>query len=89
MEGGSVIDQDDAEPRPDELALTAELQGRVRSAVAELPFEFRSVLALRYYQDLSLAEIGATLNIPLGTVKSRLHAAIPRLRNSSLVEVSG
>jgi DNA-directed RNA polymerase specialized sigma24 family protein len=28
MEGGSVIDQDDAEPRPDELALTAELQGR-------------------------------------------------------------
>jgi RNA polymerase sigma-70 factor, ECF subfamily len=40
----------------------------------------RDVLLLRFVDGLSLAEIGATLGIPLGTVKSRLHNALDALR---------
>jgi RNA polymerase sigma-70 factor (ECF subfamily) len=38
------------------------------------------VLTLRFVDDLSLAEIAAALQVPLGTVKSRLHLAIKDLR---------
>jgi RNA polymerase sigma-70 factor (ECF subfamily) len=38
------------------------------------------VLVLRYYHDLSEAEIAGILDIPPGTVKSRAHAAVERLR---------
>jgi RNA polymerase sigma-70 factor (ECF subfamily) len=37
------------------------------------------VVILRYYHDLSENDVAAILNIPLGTVKSRLHEAIARL----------
>ena len=40
----------------------------------------RSVVVLRFVQELSLGEIAAVLDCPLGTVKSRLHTALQRLR---------
>lgn len=49
-------------------------------AVRALPLKFRETIVLRYYHDYSLPEIAATLNIPLGTVKSRLHTALRALR---------
>lgn len=42
----------------------------------------REIIQLRFIDDLSLNEIAETLQIPLGTVKSRLHLAIKDLRNS-------
>jgi len=45
-----------------------------------LPAEQREVLLLRFVDGLSLAEIGTALDIPLGTVKSRLHNALLTLR---------
>ena len=42
--------------------------------------EHRQVLLLRFVDELSLAEIGESLEIPLGTVKSRLHYALDLLR---------
>jgi RNA polymerase sigma-70 factor (ECF subfamily) len=49
-------------------------------AIAHLPFAARQVVALRYGPELSVAEIAAALGCPEGTVKSRLHAALARLR---------
>ena len=48
--------------------------------VANLPESHREVLLLRFVDDQSLEEISQTLSIPIGTVKSRLHHAIGRLR---------
>jgi RNA polymerase sigma-70 factor, ECF subfamily len=42
--------------------------------------EYRFVVVLRFYQGFSLQEIAGTLQIPVGTVKSRLSAGVHRLR---------
>ena len=56
--------------------------GDIRKALADLPSGQREVLQLRFVDDLSLQEIADVLDIPLGTVKSRLHLGIARLRSS-------
>jgi RNA polymerase sigma-70 factor (ECF subfamily) len=69
-----------AEPGPlDELA-DQERQLWVRQSVAQLPEPLRHALVLVYYQGLSYAQVAGLLGLPLGTVKSRLHGAIARLR---------
>ncbi len=55
---------------------------RVREAIQELPLNSRSVLILREYERLSYREIADTLDIPIGTVMSRLSYARDRLRQS-------
>ncbi|WP_141431170.1 RNA polymerase sigma factor [Bacillus sp. 03113] len=57
----------------------------VRDAVAKLPEIQRAVVLLFYYHDLTQEEIAEILDIPKGTVKSRLHRAIQRLK----VELEG
>lgn len=54
----------------------AEMEQRVRRAVDRMPLHLREILLLSYFQRLSYNEISASLQIPLGTVKSRLHAAV-------------
>jgi len=63
----------------------AELQGEerkawVRESVARLPETLRQTLILAYFQDLKYREIAEILKIPVGTVKSRLHAALAKLQ---------
>ena len=48
----------------------------------DLPIEHRAVVVLRFYLDLPLDEVGDILDIPVGTVKSRLHRALASLRES-------
>ena len=48
--------------------------------MSHLSPKLRAVVALRYYRDLSYAEIATILNIPIGTVKSRLCQAMDLLR---------
>ena len=55
-------------------------RGELRGRIAELPENMRAVLLLRYYEGMSEAEMAEVLNVPRGTVKSRLHAALRRLR---------
>jgi RNA polymerase sigma-70 factor (ECF subfamily) len=70
----------DSEASPEERALAAERGGEVRAALAQLGEDYRMVLFLRFYQGFSLQEIAETLQIPLGTVKSRLSVSVHRLR---------
>jgi RNA polymerase sigma-70 factor (ECF subfamily) len=56
-----------------------ERQAWVRQAVENLPEQLRSALLLVYYQGIKYREAADVLGIPVGTVKSRLHAAILKL----------
>jgi RNA polymerase sigma-70 factor (ECF subfamily) len=75
------------DPAPDALAELerSERLTRLRAAVAELPGGHRAVLLLRFFEGASVAEIAAALGIPRGTVKSRLHHALARLREMGTV----
>ncbi len=53
-----------------------EQRARVRAVVARMPEHLRMMLILGYYQQLPYAQIAEILGIPVGTVKSRLHAAV-------------
>jgi RNA polymerase sigma factor (sigma-70 family) len=53
---------------------------RLDRAFETLTPDQRTVLALRYTLDLSIPQVAATLGIPLGTAKSRVHGAVERLR---------
>jgi RNA polymerase sigma-70 factor (ECF subfamily) len=63
----------------EDLTLTPDRE-RVRRALNELPLEQRQVLELGYFEGLSSSEIAARLHAPVGTVKSRVAAALAKLR---------
>jgi len=56
---------------------------QIQAVLAFLPETHREVLWLRYVDGLELAEISAAMEIPLGTVKSRLHNALETLRRDA------
>ncbi len=58
----------------------SERQQWVRDSVARLPETLRQTLLLAYHQDLKYREIAEIQKIPVGTVKSRLHAALEKLQ---------
>jgi RNA polymerase sigma-70 factor, ECF subfamily len=71
-------------PAIDDVAeqyLHEEFDLEIRQAIATLPREQREIVDLRYFAELDLAEIADVLNIPVGTVKSRLHRALQLLRS--------
>jgi RNA polymerase sigma-70 factor, ECF subfamily len=69
-----------AGPSPAETAVQREAARRLRDAVAALPEKHRQVILLRFFEDASLPEIAAVLGCSIGTVKSRLHYALEKLR---------
>lgn len=73
------------EPTADVPAASAtlereELAGRITAALARLDGRYREVVVLADMQDASYEEIAATLDIPVGTVRSRLHRGRTELR---------
>jgi RNA polymerase sigma-70 factor (ECF subfamily) len=76
-EGQRFVDLMEADlPSPDAPVLDAERSRLVKSLVDEMPGHLREILLLSYFQKMSYGQIAETLSIPLGTVKSRLHAAV-------------
>lgn len=61
---------------PQEGALDGERDAKVQQVVSELPLLMREILLLAYFQKMSYSQIADALEIPLGTVKSRLHSAV-------------
>jgi len=80
---GALVDLlDGEEPGPVDQWEWDEQRRELRGAVERLPSSLRQVLLLVYYRGLKYREAAEVLSIPVGTVKSRLHAAIRRLEQS-------
>lgn len=77
-EGAPAVPHDLA-PGPDERLMERERADLVRAALQSLPEEQRAVLVLREYEGLKLREIAELLEVPEGTVKSRLGEGLTRL----------
>ncbi|MBJ8008358.1 MULTISPECIES: sigma-70 family RNA polymerase sigma factor [Bacillus cereus group] len=54
--------------------------------IHKLPYKLKQVIILRYLHDYSQEEVVQILHIPIGTVKSRIHAALKKLRQKEQVE---
>ena len=77
------IDDYDAEsndPAQDDAMSRLQEDGFVARALAQIPEEQRTLLLLSYVEDLPQSEIATRLQIPLGTVKSRMRLAYRRMR---------
>jgi RNA polymerase sigma-70 factor (ECF subfamily) len=79
QEGAGWEDHPMDEPTPDLRAAQSEEGEMVRQALLQLPEIYRTVLVLRHYQQLKLSEIAEALEVPLGTVNSRMAEALVRL----------
>jgi RNA polymerase sigma-70 factor (ECF subfamily) len=76
-EGSEFIDlMEAAGELPDEPMARQEMQQKVQRVVAQMPEHLREVLILSYFNTFPYRQIAEILGIPLGTVKSRLHAAV-------------
>jgi RNA polymerase sigma-70 factor (ECF subfamily) len=60
---------------PEQLALTEEIRETVNHAMADLPEELRTAIVLREIDGLSYEEIAASMDCPVGTVRSRIFRA--------------
>jgi RNA polymerase sigma-70 factor (ECF subfamily) len=65
---------------PEEEVESMELQCEIQRQILKLPDKYRSVIVLKYIDELSLIEISEILEIPVGTVKTRIHRGREALR---------
>jgi RNA polymerase sigma-70 factor (ECF subfamily) len=72
------------EPSPSECAVQNEFSTRLRECVDRLPERHRRVILLRFFQDASLSDMARVLGCSVGTVKSRLHHALEKLRKMKM-----
>jgi len=72
-------------PDPSHRPQQSEEAERIRQAVARLPEGHREVIELRFFAEATLEDIAVALDVPLGTVKSRLHHALEKLRQQQLL----
>ena len=68
------------EALPDEALAEKQQQVRLQAALAELPTDQQQVVTLAYVEGLSHSEIATRLDLPLGTVKSRMRIAYQKVR---------
>ena len=77
---GKLVDLlESSETDPLDQAVRSEKQQLVQNTLNELPEQMHAVVQLVYYQGMKYREAAEVLSIPVGTVKSRLHAAIAKL----------
>ena len=61
-----------AQPSPESALLEHERHRVLRDALTSLPWHYRAALVMRHYQDMSYEEIADVLDVPIGTVRSRI-----------------
>lgn len=87
---GSISDTlETGEPAADAILERNEQAGQVAQALAKLPEHYRAVLVLKHYHDLKFREIAEALEIPEGTVKSRLVEGLRLLSKALLIRKAG
>ncbi|MGY0693972.1 RNA polymerase sigma factor SigW [Virgibacillus sp. FSP13] len=80
-EGLNMYAQLEADNRlPEEEVESLELKSYIHQEISELPPKYRTIIILRYLEEFSLKEISEILDIPLGTVKTRIHRGREALR---------
>ena len=79
---------DDGRPDPEAQAITALVGDATRGALAALSAAKREALVLAYWGGYTQREIAAMTSTPIGTVKSRMHAAMKDLSSSLLEQAS-
>jgi RNA polymerase sigma-70 factor, ECF subfamily len=79
----------DKKPLADKMSLDKELGERIRASVDELPEKYREVLVLADYRELSMRDIADALDITIPNVKTRLHRARLRVRETLAVYLAG
>ena len=67
---------------PDVLVEKNEMSLRLWGEISKLPFEFKEIIVLKHFQELSYKKISEMLNIPLGSVMSRLYYARKKLKDN-------
>ncbi|GAK42615.1 RNA polymerase sigma factor [Paenibacillus sp. TCA20] len=77
-DGYAMIPSDNRTPESE--ALLSETQRIIRDAIETLPAKYKSIMVLRYLQDLSLQEISDILGMPVTTIKTRVHRGREFLR---------
>lgn len=80
-EHGRFEEEEEVE-QPEQHLLIAEREDLVRSTLATLPDEQLRVVRLSFFDGLAHSEIAKLLDLPLGTVKSRIRLALQRLRDA-------
>ena len=65
---------------PEEEVESLEVQASIHEAILQLPDKYRAVIVLKYIEELPLQEIADILELPLGTVKTRVHRGREALR---------
>jgi RNA polymerase sigma-70 factor (ECF subfamily) len=61
------------EDTPENQLILSETQSQIKESIESLPEKYKSILILRYFHDLSLQEISEIVNMPVTTIKTRLH----------------
>ena len=69
---------------PAEAAVEAETLARLNACIERLPDKHRNVIRLRFFEDATLSDMAMVLGCSVGTVKSRLHHALERLRKMKM-----
>lgn len=68
------------EPLPEQQLILSETQQVIRDAIDKLPAKYKTIVILRYLHDMSLQEISDVLNMPITTIKTRVHRGREALR---------
>lgn len=75
----------DNQASPDEKMVQNELETAVQKEIQRLPEKYRTAIVLKYLEDLSLKEISEIMEIPVATVKTRIHRGREQLRKYLIV----
>ncbi|MCQ2011307.1 RNA polymerase sigma factor SigW [Sporolactobacillus sp. STSJ-5] len=75
--------------QPEDRIVRKETEEMVQGEIKKLPEKYRSAVVLKYIEDLSLKEISEIMEIPVGTVKTRIHRGREMLRKNMMAEGGG
>lgn len=76
----TVVSEESEDEAPDDAAARVQSEAQIAAALAMLSEDQRQVVRLSFFEDRPHSEIAERLNLPLGTVKSRLRLALIKLR---------
>lgn len=79
--GDNLPDAPDAEDWPDDLAVSREDAANVRRCLSELPQDQKHAIELAFFDGLTHVEISEKLNVPLGTIKTRIRLGLLKIRD--------